>query len=133
MSADNGVYILKLKDQYRVIHAQAIENLNYSFISGFNSGYVPTRIVEYYSGTRYTRDIEKAMQVANAIARGCYILEYGIIIITVNKTWKQILREAKTLAPLEIAAIKENCGDANRWKYELKQLEDVIKYCEAIK
>lgn len=27
MSADNGIYILKSKDGYRVIHAQAIENI----------------------------------------------------------------------------------------------------------
>ena len=29
MSADNGVYILKSKDGYRVVHAMAIENLNW--------------------------------------------------------------------------------------------------------
>lgn len=29
MSADNGIYILKSKDEYRVIHTQAIENIYY--------------------------------------------------------------------------------------------------------
>jgi hypothetical protein len=29
MSADNGIYIAKFKDGYRVTHAQAIENVDY--------------------------------------------------------------------------------------------------------
>jgi len=29
MSADNGIYILEAKDGWRVIHAQAIDNLNW--------------------------------------------------------------------------------------------------------
>jgi len=29
MSADNGIYILKSKDGFRVIHAQSIDNLNW--------------------------------------------------------------------------------------------------------
>ena len=31
MSADNGIYILQTKDGYRVVHAQAIENINWWF------------------------------------------------------------------------------------------------------
>lgn len=38
MSADNGIYILKLKDQYRVIEAQAIGNLYWSFSTFSNKG-----------------------------------------------------------------------------------------------
>lgn len=30
MSADNGIYILKLKDQYRVAHHQSVENVYWS-------------------------------------------------------------------------------------------------------
>ncbi len=29
MSADNGIYIAKFPEGWRVIHAQAIENINY--------------------------------------------------------------------------------------------------------
>jgi hypothetical protein len=31
MSADNGIYILETKDEFRVIHAQAIENIYWHF------------------------------------------------------------------------------------------------------
>ena len=32
MSADNGIYIMHFIDQSRVIHAQNIEELNWSFL-----------------------------------------------------------------------------------------------------
>jgi len=55
MSADNGVYILKTKDQYRVAHLQAIENLSWSAIDGRwdfsekeKERYVPTRVMEMW-------------------------------------------------------------------------------------
>jgi hypothetical protein len=125
MSADNGIYILKTKDQYRVIEAQAIENLWWSFIKwDFDKGMVPTRIVEYYGGTRYTRNQETAYRVADAMANKCYILEYGIRTFSINKTWKQIIAEAKKLAPLEIEAIKKK--NDGRWDYDLKWLEKII-------
>lgn len=125
MSADNGVYILKTKDQYRVIHAQAIENLYWSHLQGgrMMRELVSTRIVEYYAHTRYTRDFEKAMKVANAIARGCYILEYGIKTFYVNKTWRQIVSEAKGIAPIEIETLKNRKGS---WKYDIEELEKII-------
>lgn len=34
MSADNGIYILKTKDQYRVAHLCAIDNVTWSVIDG---------------------------------------------------------------------------------------------------
>lgn len=34
MSADNGIYILKTKDQYRVAHLQSIDNVSWSIIDG---------------------------------------------------------------------------------------------------
>lgn len=125
MSADNGVYILKMKDQHRVTYAHAIENLWWSFIKrDSDREMVPTRIVELYGSKRYTRDAEKAMKVAQAIARDSGYLEYGIQILPINKTWKQIVYEAKRLAPLEIEELnKTNDG---RWDYDLRKLEEII-------
>jgi len=34
MSADNGVYVLKTKNQYRVIKTQGIDDIFYNVISG---------------------------------------------------------------------------------------------------
>jgi hypothetical protein len=125
MSADNGIYILKTKDgQFRVNEFSAVENLWWSF-EKFDSvkEMVPTRILERYGHLRYTRDFEKAMKVANAIKKKCYILEYGIQILETNKTWNQIVREAKQLAPKEIESIKKHGGN---WEWDIKQLEKII-------
>lgn len=127
MSADNGVYILKTKDQYRVAYAHAIENLWWNFIKIRNEDeMVSTRLVELYGRKRYTRDAEKAMKVAQAIARDSGYLEYGIKILPINKTWEQIVYEAKRLAPLEIKAIKENYPNDDRWSYQLRDLGQIV-------
>ena len=67
MSADNGIYILKTKDQYRVTHTQAIENVYWEYDSRYayyinerTNKLVPTRVVEYWGGCRYTRNPETA-------------------------------------------------------------------------
>ena len=125
MSADNGIYILECKDQYRVIHAQAIENLYYSFIDEHNRELVPTRIVEMYGDSRYTRDINMARNIAFSMEKRHSILEYGISSIKVDKTWYQIVQEAKQLAPLEIEAIN-NAKKDDRWDWNIKRLEKII-------
>lgn len=127
MSADNGIYILKLKDQCRVIETQAIDNLGWSFIT-FSSirELVPTRVVEYYGESKYTHNFDMAMRVAVQMLKHTPICEYGIQIIQCNKTWKQVVKEAKELAPKEIEAINGDSRD-NRWEYDLKKLNDIVE------
>ena len=47
MSADNGVYILKSKDGFRVAHLQCIENL-YWWDTGHKNGVCPDRAKEMF-------------------------------------------------------------------------------------
>lgn len=90
MSADNGIYILKTKEgQYRVIHAQAIENLYHNY-----NELIPAQIIEYYGKSKYTYEKNLARGIAFSIARELPVLEYGIREIIVDKTWDQILNEA---------------------------------------
>lgn len=127
MSADNGIYILACKDQYRVIHAMAIDNLYWSFLKhNNNTELVPTRIVEYFGKSKYTRDINKAREIAFNMEKKHPILEYGIRTINVNKTWKQIVREAKELAPKEIEDIKNNFHKDGRWNSNIEQLKEIM-------
>jgi len=126
MSADNGIYILACKDQYRVIHAMTIDNLYWSFLKDNNTELVPTRIVGYFGKSKYTRDINKAREIAFNMEKKHPILEYGIRTINVNKTWKQIVREAKELAPKEIEAIRTNFQTDGRWDYDIQKLEEII-------
>jgi hypothetical protein len=124
MSADNGIYILATKDQYRVIHAMAIDNLTFSFIDENNRELLPTRLVEYFGKSKYTRDLSKARDIAFKMEKKQYICEYGVNTISIDKTWNQIVNEAKELAPKEIEAIKNyDCG---KWDYEIKRLEEII-------
>lgn len=126
MSADNGIYILKTKDnQYRVIYASAIENLYWNPLdSNSYNKLIPTRIVELYGKSKYTYDKNLARDIAFNMARNTY-LEYGISEIVVDKTWRQIVKEAKEFAPLEIEAIN-NHGNDGRWDYSIAQLKAII-------
>jgi len=127
MSADDGIYILETKDQYRVIHTQAIDNLWWSHIDRrSHSELIPTRIVEYYGQLKSykTKDEVKNRAFELYDLSKPYDPEYGIQTISIDKTWDQILTEAKELAPLEIEAI--NLDNDGRWDYNLRRLNEVL-------
>ena len=132
MSADNGIYILKMKDQARVIHTQNIENLWWSYLSNREvANMVPTRILEYYGGAEsmtIQEAQEKAKDLYNEIMDDdfCPIVEYGIQIFKTSKTWEQIIKEAKKLAPKEIESLQKK-DDSKFYKYEIRMLKNIIK------
>lgn len=130
MSADNGVYILKTKDQYRVAHLQAIDNVSWSIIDGdwqnekrTRGKCVPTRVVEMWGKCKYTRDESVALKIAHRWASSLPICEYGVNIITYNKTWKHIVEDAKEYAKKELEYIEKN--QLKNWHTEiLKSMVD---------
>lgn len=125
MSSDNGIYILKTKDQYRVTYAHAIDNLWWSFIDyNQKKDLVPTRLIEYFGGTRYTRHLEMVQKIAAIMNKNYGYTEYGICTIEDKRTWDQIVRQAKEYAKLEIASIK-SISD-NRWDHDLVNLEKML-------
>ncbi|MEG1523856.1 MAG: hypothetical protein RR475_02390 [Clostridia bacterium] len=124
MSADNGIYILKCKDQYRVVHAQAIENLHWSFVTGESiPELVPTRVYELYSESRYTRNKQMALFIASKMLEDLPVCEYGIKIIRYKGTWAQLCAAAKELAPAEIEAIRR--PENYRWEGYLEKLYEM--------
>ncbi len=131
MSADNGIYILKTKDQYRVAHLQAIDNVSWSIIDGnwqnekeTRGKCVPTRVIEMWGKCKYTRDENVAFKIAHKWASSLPICEYGVNVITYNKTWKHIVGDAKKYAQKEIDYIRKT-GDEDRWDVEqLKSIAD---------
>jgi len=130
MSADNGIYILKSKDQYRVAHLQAIDNVSWSIIDGnwqdkkeTRGKCVPTRVIEMWGKCKYTRDEGVALRLAHKWASSLPICEYGINIITYNKTWKHIVEDAKEYAQKEIDYIKK-FGKENL--YNMERLESIV-------
>lgn len=114
MSADNGVYILKTKDQYRVTMAQAIEN-----IFDGSGRLKPIEVVYLWGSVRYTRDESKAMDIAKIINSRSYT-EYGIKTFTYNKTWKHIVEDAKNSAKFQLENVSSlDSFQVNKLNYVL--------------
>ena len=88
MSADNTIAILKTPDgvggfEYRVVHAQAIENIYYEHVDGN-----PEQVVAYFGNCKLLTNRNDAWQLAKDMEKEvleddfCPILEYGINEIT---------------------------------------------------
>lgn len=120
MSADNGIYILETKDQYRVAHLQAIDNLScVSLRNGRNAGYVglsPAKAVEMWGGCRYTRSRRKALEIAHRWAQRLPVCEYGVRIVRCGKTWKRLIMDAKECARRETECVKPDGGTRRKFQ-----------------
>lgn len=100
MSADNGIYILKLKDQCRVIYATSIENLWYSKKKHkMCNSLVSQEVYEYFCNAKPLSEkdaVIEASRIYNEVIQDddFGIIEYGIQMIHCDKTWDEILAEA---------------------------------------
>ena len=95
MSADNGIYIGWFGEkEFRVIHAQAIDNVFYP--SGENA----ESIVDYFGGGAVFDNLDAAQKKAFALEEEimsddfCPILEYGISTLKFSKTFDEYVKEA---------------------------------------
>lgn len=106
MSADNGIYIGKFGEEYRVIHAQAIENVEYEpDFHGFNAEWVARY---YHSAPCFATKAEAlalASQMEDEILSDdfCPILEYGISTINFGRPFAEFVQASK----LSEEALKE--------------------------
>lgn len=133
MSADNGVYILKTRDQFRVIHTQAIDNLFHScvdpnFYMNHPGKFVPSRVLEYFGPSKCTSDYDMAKRVANGILHSLPVCEYGIVELDYHKSWKKIVKEAKKYARLELDYINSKEKKTSFDDMMIKRLYSVIDY-----
>lgn len=87
MSSDNGIYILKTKHpkdeskfEFRVIHAQAIENIYWDAKLGKEtfSEVVPEEAASYFGQAEVFTNASAADMHASNLADECTYLEYGI-------------------------------------------------------
>lgn len=94
MSADNGVYVAKFRDAYRVAYAHAIENCNY-YEPGTKEWF--TELQTYFGGAPAykTRDaaMKKGWELSLEISQDGP-LEYGLSYlgefdIDLSKTWEE--------------------------------------------
>ena len=119
-----NVYILKLKGEARNIYSESVDNLYWSFTDWEMTHEIPsTRIVEYFFDAISFNPGEarrRAFQLCH---------EYGLpplnrVIINVDKTWDQIMAEAKELAPKEIESIRQHATD-DRYDSDIAFLENL--------
>ncbi len=96
MSADNGVYILKCKDQYRVKHTRSIENLWWNGWT-YAPEVVPSQAVTYFGDCKYTRNSDIAIKIALQTLKRLDVCEYGVRIIPCNMTWKEMEKVGKQI------------------------------------
>jgi len=88
MSADNGIYILKNNDGYRVTHAQAIDNLYWWRVEGGSIDQYeqrneinPSVLFSYFKNSEVYKDKNEAWHQAVILYRQQEIVEYGISFI----------------------------------------------------
>ncbi len=127
MSADNGIYILKTKDSYRVRHAQAIENLFYSHLNTYGNydEIIPTRAVQIFGDCKFTRDYDKALKIAHKMEDSMYT-EYGVKVFSTHKSWRKIVNEAKELAQKEIDYLLKSDRGSSWTKYQVENLQRIL-------
>lgn len=128
MSADNGIYILCLKDDFRVIHAQAIDNLWWSMETMNETDKInPIEVISYFKNARVFDNMPDAMNYAVKLYEEHSIVEYGICPIDDlhEFTWEQILQQAKEIAKIEIDAITKNNNDG-RWDNDIEYRKKLI-------
>lgn len=124
MSADNGIYIMQFKDQARVIYAQAIDNLYWSFQTfGSEQDFVPVRVYDYYRDVP-AMTLEEARAKAFELEAHHDYLEYGISSFSMDMTWDELRVKAKEQAALELAVVSgRNDG---RWDYDETRLHEIM-------
>ena len=122
MSADNGVYILKTRApglqpgessqegrtapfyEYRVLHAQAIENIYYRVEAQSDqdlfdqSNFVPEVAYDYFKECQPLYDEGQALSYAHQLADQTSILEYGVEILDHGEEVFQTFTDAEILA-----------------------------------
>lgn len=128
MSADNGVYVLKTKGQYRVIKTQGIDDVFYNVISGGlpNGRMDPVAVVSRFGLSPFTTNRDKAYHIARLqLNEG--VCEYGIKEIVYNKYWNQIVKDAKENAQREIDYLKQQ-NQSHKWDCQISLRNSILNH-----
>jgi len=127
MSADNGIYIAKFPDGFRVAHAMAIENIDY-YPKGSQER--KDTLNRYFGASKVFQTKEEAIleghRMEEEIMNSDYpILEYGVSYIGEYEAW------IKTLDALDIRNLIQNLigeEDKNEEINEImRKIEDYVQ------
>lgn len=129
MSADNTIVILHLSDQTRVAHLQAMENLFFSIVEEKMMPFtVASRIVERFYDEPVILE-HSAREYAIALHNEIGYVEYGIVEISIDKTWEQVVQEAWSLLEKEIQSAYKQKNES----YRACLLDDLASLSEILK
>ena len=124
MSSDNTVLILCTKNEFRVIHCQAADNLWFTWINPFKlpesdstdkdkigeQSVISARVFEYFydidpipNGLLNMGAKEKALKQAGELYDDIGYVEYGIQLLNLDKTFREIALEALEQVKQEIS------------------------------
>lgn len=78
MSSDNGVYIVKFTDGYRVAYAQAIENVEYGYWHEKDAKVLQAIRISYFKDSPVFQTREEAWSYAGQESLKYDLLEYGV-------------------------------------------------------
>lgn len=81
MSADNGIYVCKFPEGYRVIYMHAVDNLTYGSIEEQDEFRK-----EVFKNVPLIEDEDEAWRIARKMAEDRYYLEYGISQIDMKRS-----------------------------------------------
>ena len=128
MSADNTICVFNFKDQSRVVHAQAIENLWWDYKTfSEKENFVPTRVFEYCNGGRSFSNSQLASDYAFQMLESLPVVEYGVQRFDIDKTWQELVFDAKEHAKVEIESIVSG-EDKFAEKYEIPRLKEIVDW-----
>ena len=112
MSADNTILILKLKDQFRVLHCQAVDNLWFTWAKMPVETPVSARVFEYFKdahaipATFVNMEAESiALERAKRLYSEVGYVEYGIQFLEIDKTFREIVEDALENIQEEISTV----------------------------
>lgn len=89
MSADNSILVGKFKNQYRVIHAAAVDNLNYN-CEAYDGEYNYDEVYRYFKSAKRFYLEGPAWDYAHELEEYWGYVEYGISQLDFDCTWEEV-------------------------------------------
>lgn len=90
MSKDNGIYILQLKNECRVIHAKNIENILEDKENPWCGPFVADWLLEYFGKAPVYGSVADAVMAAVVLSDTVGVVEHGIKLLPdLEHTWKE--------------------------------------------
>jgi hypothetical protein len=102
MSADNTIVILKLKDQWRVKHVFALDNLRWKYgDSDPSPSPLSSRVFEYFRDAKIFYNSDASQKEAEKLLEKIGYVEYGIAEVEMDLSWEELVSQARSMVKEE--------------------------------